>query len=242
MVSLTYAAFLALFLVPPLLALGTIASRSRAVRNEIHPPVVALLVALAVVYTTPWDNYLIARSVWGYGPGTVAATVWRAPVEEYLFIVLQVLLVSLWVALLAARSERPSETGRVSRRARVGGLLAAATVGGGGVAALGGESTFYLGAILVWAAPVLAIQWVVGWPALLARWRTVTVGVAGPTVYFSAIDAVAISQGIWTIAPATATGLSLGPLPVEEAVFFLCTSLFVVQALVLYPWVVRRWQ
>jgi hypothetical protein len=38
------------------------------------------------------------------------------------------------------------------------------------------------------------------------------------------------------------TGLGLPGLPVEEMTFFLTTNLFVVQGLVLLPWVVRRWR
>jgi lycopene cyclase domain-containing protein len=88
---------------------------------------------------------------------------------------------------------------------------------------------------------VLAVQWVVGWPYLWARRRTVALGVAVPTAYLSGVDAVAIHEGVWRLAPEYTTGLAPGGLPVEEATFFGLTTLFVVQGLVLYPWVVRRW-
>ena len=54
---------------------------------------------------------------------------------------------------------------------------------------------------------------------------------------FDPYEVVAFLSGRYT------TGLvvpGLG-LPVEEALFFLLTNLFVVQGLVLWEWVVRRW-
>ena len=46
-------------------------------------------VLVALLYTTPWDNYLVYREVWGYPPGRVLATIGYVPVEEYLFFILQ---------------------------------------------------------------------------------------------------------------------------------------------------------
>jgi putative membrane protein len=41
------------------------------------------------------------------------------------------------------------------------------------------------------------------------------------------VDAIAIQSGTWTIDPAQTTGIKLGPLPLEEMVFFLMTNLIV---------------
>jgi putative membrane protein len=46
-------------------------------------------------------------------------------------------------------------------------------------------------------------------------------------------DALAIHLGIWSISPRYTLGVALGPLPLEEAVFFLLTNLLVVQGLAL---------
>jgi hypothetical protein len=54
------------------------------------------------------------------------------------------------------------------------------------------------------------------------------------------IDRIAIGNGIWTISETYTTGLGLLGLPLEEMAFFVVTNCFVVQGLVLLPWVTRR--
>ena len=51
---------------------------------------------VAVLYTTPWDNYLVATGVWWYDPHLVAGLVlgW-VPIEEYTFFILQTLAMGL---------------------------------------------------------------------------------------------------------------------------------------------------
>ena len=200
---------------------------------------VAIITLVALVYTTPWDNYLIVQGVWSYGEGSVLATIWHAPVEEYLFILVQPTLTALWLGHLSLPTTWPAGYGRHRGRV-VGGVLAVA-LGVAGWQLLGTPSTFYLGAIVAWAAPVLAIQWLVGAPQLWFRRRAVAVGTLVPTTYLCVVDWIAIEQGIWIISDRYTTGLTVGGLPVEEATFFLVTNLFVVQGLVLYRWLTDRW-
>jgi lycopene cyclase domain-containing protein len=98
-----------------------------------------------------------------------------------------------------------------------------------------------MGAILTWAGPVFALQWAVGWRYLLAVRRRVAAGIGVPTAYLCGADWVAIRNGIWPISSEHTTGLALAGLPVEEATFFLLTTAFVVQGLVLLRWVMARW-
>jgi len=238
--SFTYAAFLVLFVVPPLVGLGLATWGRAASRERFHPRGVALIVVIALVYTAPWDNYLIARGVWAYGDGTVTAFLVRAPLEEYLFIVLQPIAAALWLGLL--RDDDRSMSLSVPLGTRFVGVLAGGLVALLGLGALLGSRTFYLGAILLWAAPVLAIQWGYGWPYLWRYRRLVAMGVVVPTVYFSVADRIAIGNGIWTIAEQYTTGLAVLGLPIEEGGFFLVTNLFVIQGLVLYGWVREQWE
>jgi len=259
----TYFQFHFAFLVPMLGALlaTAAATRTRATRPtvwSVGKPVywsgVAVITLIAVVYTTPWDNYLIARGVWGYGEGQTFATLGLAPLGEYVFFILQPLLTALWLGQLTLRHGWP-ETGLLDwneGRRRLdtehlrllprllGGSLAVG-IGLAGLLLLGADRTFYLGAILAWAAPVFAIQWVVGLPQLCHQWRTVALGVAVPTLYLWAIDRIALATGIWHISPTYTTGVDLFGLPIEEALFFVVTNLFVVQGLVLFRWVADRW-
>lgn len=60
---------------------------------------------LALVYTGPWDNLLIASGVWSFGSHRVLGLfIGRVPLEEYGFYILQVFLTgTLTAALLRAR-------------------------------------------------------------------------------------------------------------------------------------------
>jgi lycopene cyclase domain-containing protein len=240
--SLTYLDFLAVFLLVPLsvLCLGTVVYGPRE-RPALSVRVggIAVIIVLALAYTIPWDNYLIAEGVWWYGDGRVTATVWLAPIEEYLFIVLQSVLVAVWTFQLAGPvDDTVGHTWRDRGLGAFAGLLVAAV---GGASLLAGGPTYYLGAILLWAGPVFALQWAVGWRYLLRVRRRVLAAVGVPVVYLCAIDRVAIAGGIWTISPDHTTGLAVAGLPIEEATFFLVTSTFVVQGLVLLRWVIARW-
>jgi lycopene cyclase domain-containing protein len=244
MSTITYFQFHLVFLLPPLLVLSAVPSaRSRVESSEFRWSGVAIVTVVALAYTVPWDNYLVSLGVWRYGAGAVAGRVWHAPLEEYLFILLQPVVVALWlryVERLSARTDpRPLSVGLPARAI---GVLAGLGIGAAGVALLPRAETLYLGAILAWAAPVLALQWGFGWPHLWRRRRTLAVGVGVPTAYLWVADWTALRYDIWELASAYTTGWTLFGLPVEEAAFFLLTNLFVVQGLLLYGWVLDRRQ
>jgi lycopene cyclase domain-containing protein len=95
------------------------------------------------------------------------------------------------------------------------------------------DSTRYLALILVWACPMLALQWAYGGHYLWRVRRVVLVGVMVPTVYLWIADRIAIALSIWVISDRYTTGFAPFGLPVEEALFFLLTNLLVVQGLLL---------
>lgn len=232
---MTYLAFLALFLLPPI-ALLALALRGRV--GAIHPRAplfLAVLPLIALAYTTPWDNYLVRRGVWSYGEGRVVGTIGWVPVEEYLFFLLQPVLTGLWLyTLLAAGAERPRRRSAAAAAVRrVGAGLYLLAAGAGGLL-LGPERGTYLGLILAWSAPVLAGQWYWAGAAIWARRRLWLAAIALPTLYLWVADAVAIRLGIWSIAERFTTGAALFGLPLEEAVFFLVTNVLVVQGLMLF--------
>lgn len=191
------------------------------------------IVVIAVVYTTPWDNYLIAQHVWRYGQERVLAVVGYVPIEEYLFFALQPLLTGLWV--LGLREASVSNVSQSTRRhfVRAVGGLAYTALGGIGLFLLQHTATTYLGLILVWSVPMLLLQWIYGGPWLWARRRRAVIGVAVPTLYLCAADRLAIEWGIWHISQRYTVELTLAGLPVEEALFFLVTNVLIVQGLLL---------
>jgi lycopene cyclase domain-containing protein len=230
---LTYLQYLAVAVVPVAAALLVVALHRGFPRRQ--QAGVALMVTIALAYTTPWDNYLVRQGVWYYGEGTVLTTIWHAPLGEYLFIVLQSLLAALWVYLVLGR-RRPTpafHVADVGRRARLAGVVAGLVLTVVGLALTASHATYYLGAIVAWAGPVWALQWGFGWQYLWLRRRSMLLAVVPPTLYLWATDLVAIELGLWTISAEFTTGLALAGLPVEEAVFFLVTNLFVAQGLVL---------
>ncbi len=231
-----YAAFLVLFVVVPTVVVLTVASVRRAITRPRALVAVTLMIGAALAYTIPWDNYLISQGVWWYGDG-ILLRIWHAPLEEYLFIALQPLLTAVWLY----RADLDSVTDANPTGPRVVGAVACLAVAVAGAAVLTADWGRYLGAILAWAAPVLALQWAVGGGVLRREWRLLAYGVGPPTVYLCAADRLAIGRGIWTISPDHTTGAAILGLPVEEATFFLVTNLMLVQGIVLFHWLSDRW-
>jgi lycopene cyclase domain-containing protein len=233
---MTYLQFHLVFLAPPLLVLGVLAARRWRRGAAARDPAWAfwLLPVIAFVYTTPWDNYLVARGVWTYPPGAVLATIGYVPVEEYLFFLLQPILTGLWYRLVRATGpDRPAPEAPEAARWWGVGVFVTLTFMGVALVAAGGHG-LYLGLILAWASPVLAGMW---WLAGARFWRhrrLLALAVGPPTLYLWIADRVAIGRGIWDITDATRTGAELLGLPVEEAVFFLVTNGLVAQGLLMF--------
>jgi lycopene cyclase domain-containing protein len=79
--------------------------------------VVGALVGVALLYTTPWDNDLVATGVWWYDPKLVTGiTLGWVPIEEYTFFVLQTLLTGLWALWVRARTPRSETCGEPKGR------------------------------------------------------------------------------------------------------------------------------
>ncbi len=242
--AMTYAQFHLTFTLPWLAVLAVdavLAERSGGgMRSRAAWTALAVLAAVAFAYTFPWDHHLVARGVWGYPPGRVWATLGVVPVEEAAFFVVQTLATGLLVLALARRRPNAREAGSTPMRPPTGsgwvravpaaGALAAAAVG---LLLLPTDAGTYLGLILVWAAPVLAVQWAFGADLLAARGRLFLVAVALPTAWLWVADRIAIGRSIWWIAPELTLGWRPLGLPVEEAVFFLVTNTLVVGGMLL---------
>lgn len=100
---MTYLTFLLIFLVPPIAVLLA-ALRDRLTRR--HWATLALIAAIALAYTAPWDNALVRNGVWSFAPARVLhPVIGVVPVEEYLFYVLQVLLTGLLTIWWLQRSQ-----------------------------------------------------------------------------------------------------------------------------------------
>jgi lycopene beta-cyclase len=91
---MTYARFLGLFVVLPILFLGMRYRRTLTLQG-LAP--MGILLVVVYVATAPWDNLAVKWGLWGFHPElTWGLELGYLPLEEYLFFGLQTLLVGLW--------------------------------------------------------------------------------------------------------------------------------------------------
>lgn len=236
---MTYFGFLLRFLIPPILLFFLLTWRD----ERQHLPmkhfqngravwkILAVHIALAVIYTTPWDNYLVANGVWSYDPVLVSGIVLGyVPLEEYLFFVLETLLSGLWWWFLARRLSEPQRftPSKVGRLVAFGLLLVV-----WGISAFllfGGQLRFtYLSIILFWALPAIFPQFLIGADILWHYRKLVGLGILIPATYLSLTDILALRAGTWSISPMHTTGIRFfGILPLEEVLFFFITNVLII--------------
>ncbi len=234
---MSYLGFLVCFVIAPGIVL--VAALHQVHRGNAHLRRhwwgAAILALIAIVWTTPWDSAIIHRGVWTYGEDRVLGTFLSVPIEEYAFMVLMPFFNGGVIAWLLSRKgvvrTRWRDRQTAARRALLLGALLLWVAGG---LCLRTESGTYLGAILVWFIPPLAIQSCFDPSLLRHHWRGVAAGTLLPAGYLSMADAFAIREGIWTIQAPTRTGIEFGGLPMEEALFFFAVSLLIAQGLYLW--------
>ena len=235
---MTYFGVLATFILPPLLILLILTPTEvwrRLLRGEgyvsAQPYLIILAhVVMALVYTTPWDNYLVATGVWWYDPALVTGIqIGWVPIEEYTFFVVQTLLTGFWALFLMRRVFREEPDVRQSPRFRavVSVVLIVLWIVSTAVLLAGWVPGTYLTLIVSWALVPILIQTVFGADILLANWKLLVAIILPPTLYLWLIDSLAITAGTWTIDPVQTTGLMVGALPIEEMIFFFITNVII---------------
>jgi len=193
---------------------------------------IGIHVLLAVVYTTPWDNYLVATGVWYYNPKLVTGIVFGyVPIEEYTFFVVETILSGLWWWFLARRLSPPSAEFKPSK------ILV--TISSSVLVLIWIVFTYlffsdnqpitYLSIILFWALPAILPQLLFGADILWHYRKLVALAILIPGTYLSLMDIVALKDTTWSISPTQTTGiLFFGILPLEEVVFFFITNVLIV--------------
>ena len=241
---MTYFGFLLIFLVIPILILLSVALWDHQHGREAPPALsswpmwaaIGLHVLIAVIYTTPWDNYLVATRVWWYDPALVTGYIigW-VPIEEYTFFVLQPILAGLWLWFLLRRLNlNDEEPLRPSLRIWSVIGLGIVWLGTAVILITGWQPGTYLALELVWALPPIMLQLGFGADILWRYRRLVILTIVPLTLYLASADALAINWGTWTIDPAQSLNIYLGGiLPIEEFVFFLLTNTLVTFGVVL---------
>lgn len=237
---MTYFGFLAIFVVIPLVIMALLTWLDHRQERRLPKSLTLLpagwaltaLVLIALIYTTPWDNYLVATQVWWYDPTLVTGlTLGWVPIEEYTFFVLQTILAGLWLLWLARRilPARGAFRSRSPLRWVITFILGLFWLLSVFILATGWQPGTYLVLILVWALPPVMLQTAFGGDILWHYRRLVIPGILIPSTYLSAADSLAIRSGTWTISPAQTLGIYfLGGLPLEEFIFFLVTNVLIV--------------
>lgn len=236
--QLTYFGSLIIFLAPPILLLlfsswreiGGKPAKTR--KNEPWNPFLFLfsLIIIAITYTTPWDNFLVATGVWWYDIELVSGLlIGYVPLEEYLFFILQTLLTGLIVlAIWNLQEQKIRETISNNRTHYwIALIIAILWAVSAYLLVFGSHSLNYLTLILTWALIPIIIQVAFGGDILWAHRKSLFLAVTIPTLYLWLMDAISINAGIWTIDPQQTIGLGIGNLPIEEMMFFLMTNVLV---------------
>lgn len=232
---MSYFGFLVRFLLPPLLLLAVLnfwdGRRGSQLPSEMRGQpawaVVLAHVVVAVVYTTPWDNYLVATRVWWYDPARVVGlTLGWVPIEEYMFFILQTAMTGLWFIWLA---RRVTPRAPVLSQPMVRWYTTTATLilwlGFASILVVNWAPGTYLALEFTWALLPIMLQLGFGADILWHYRRLIAIAIAVPTLYLSVADSTAIGFGTWTFSPVKSTGWTIaGILPVEELLFFLLTN------------------
>lgn len=196
---------------------------------------ITFICTVALVYTTPWDNYIILHGAWTYRPENVVATIGYVPIEEYAFFIIQTAITSLWSlactrwSLACYNFNYGKNSHRLIRWAPLAALAVAAVLGY--QMTVPGRHTFYLGCILWWSCPVIGFMWYGAGNYFVSKLPSAAVAIAVPTLYLCWVDRIALLDDVWRINGDTS--LNLFPadgLPFEECLFFAVTNVIVVLA------------
>jgi len=245
---MTYFGFLLRFLFIPILVFLAIAywenKKNRQINGFRNGPAVwtaiGIHILLAVIYTTPWDNYLVATGVWYYNPALVTGTViGYVPIEEYTFFVVETILSGLWWWFLARRIALTPRFDCVALSAKefqpnkllvyMSTCLPALLWLVSTYLFFFGEAKWtYLSIILFWALPPVILQLFFGADILWHYRKLVAWAILLPGAYLSFTDIVALKETTWSISASQTTGiLFFGILPLEEILFFFITNMLI---------------
>ncbi|KAG0151036.1 hypothetical protein CROQUDRAFT_651553 [Cronartium quercuum f. sp. fusiforme G11] len=202
------------------------------------------LSTIAVLYTLPWDSYIIHHKAWSYAPWAVTATIFKVPIEEVFFFVIQTILTGYLYTLftfplLPALYLLPAPNTFATRHPVLWAILRwtpSLVFAGLGILSWTicqtGTHLFYLTCIGFWAMPICSFLWAIAGDHVLLRPSSIFWSTIIPTIYLCSVDTIALRRGIWSISAPTSLGIFVWPdLPLEEAIFFLVTNFVLVLGL-----------
>jgi lycopene cyclase domain-containing protein len=194
-----------------------------------------ILSSMAFIYTTPWDNYLVAQGVWFYDEALVSGIIiYWVPLEEYLFFILETILVGLLFLNINTINTNKILNNTQQKfeniNLRIFGFSIVIVLWSISlILLLSGYTQFtYVALIMVWALIPIGIQIIYGVDLIWDNIIPISVSITISTIYLSFVDAYAIRSGTWTIdSEYSLASFKLDILPFEEILFFLITSILV---------------
>lgn len=187
---------------------------------------IVALCLMALIYTTPWDNYIIYNKAWWYRKDAVVGTIGYVPIEEYCFFVIQTILTTLWTTLCSRWTLHSLHLKNYNRHQfnviRFGGIAVALLLIVTGLKhAVPATKTFYLGCMTSWAFAVVILLWYMSGSYIVNRFRVTVLSILVPSIYLCYVDLVALRARVWHINEATSLEIfPVKDLPLEEVLFF----------------------
>ncbi len=248
MIGMTYLSFLLFFILVPLIfnvlylvyrhySYRTTGKPNNLLKARTFFTAILILAIIALLYTTPWDNFIVANNIWYYDTNKVLGIViGYVPIEEYSFFILQTFLVGVFTFTFIGPMSLNYVDERDNKNIR---LLSSVFLFMLWIVSLityvsQVNALIYLDLILIWALPPIMLQLLYGADILWEKKFPLFLIIITLTAYLSVVDTIAISADIWTIALNTSTGILLGGiLPIEELLFFLVTNMLIIFGLTL---------
>jgi 15-cis-phytoene synthase / lycopene beta-cyclase len=205
----------------PIIGVLTLITRPFINRLEIFK--IGCITTAAVLYSVPLYNYYVYNGVKTYSPESVLAVIGNVPVEEYMLVVVQSVLTSLWASMFVLWST-PCLNFNYDKRSYqlirwLPITLLSTVTAAGYTMVVSAQDKFYLGCILLWASPAIMIMWYGAGNFFVKKIIPSSIAIAGPTLYMCWIH--------WTTAK---NHNDSGVLALEELLFFFVTNLMVVLA------------
>ena len=206
---MTYLEYLLTFIILPIMVqIGILSTLQVKYNKKISfiPSIISiiLLSIIALIYTTPWDNYLVAHKIWYYDPHKVVGIVLGyVPIEEYSFFILQTIFVSLLLTIavqlqiisLPNNNITHFDESRlvfVSMLTILWFICLISYVSGF-------ETMLYMNLLLLWGLPPIIFQIIIGWKIMRKNAKAIILIILISSIYLSLTDFIAIFDVIWTI-------------------------------------------